>query len=401
MEFDKAAWTKVELGDVVTKKEENDRENAHKQFDRFLKVEHMDAESLHTKRWSSQELGDEINPTFYKIFRQGQILFPTRNPHLRRAALASFDGICGEKTLTLESNDELVIADLIPFLFHSESFYEHTTSSIIGSTNPHCRWRDVAKYKFLLPPKEQQVEIAELLWASDDVIQKDVRLLRSAENHLDSEIEHILHGVEIAGKTITEVLLELSAHFPVVALGECGEIVKGKGIPKSDVVQSGLPCVRYGELYTRHHRVIRECKSFISEASAARALRLVKNDVLFAGSGEKITEIGKSAAFISNEETYAGSDIVVFRPHKMDGAYLGYLMNSQLVRHQLNKFGTGATVMHIYKSDLEKIKIPLTDFDRQIEIGKRFERLSTNVGCVNEKITCSKSLHKSLINKVF
>ena len=101
MEFDKSSWNKVKLSDVITKIEENDRESAHILFDRFLKVEHMDAESLHIKRFSSQKRGDKINPTFYKIFREGQILFPTRNPHLRRTALAPFDGICGEKTLTL------------------------------------------------------------------------------------------------------------------------------------------------------------------------------------------------------------------------------------------------------------------------------------------------------------
>ena len=41
----------------------------------------------------------------------------------------------------------------------------------------------------------------------------------------------------------------------------------------------------------------------------------------------------------------------------MDPTYAGYLMNSQLVRQQLNKFGTGATVMHVYGADIEKIKV--------------------------------------------
>ena len=94
-------------------------------------------------------------------------------------------------------------------------------------------------------------------------------------------------------------------------------------------------------------------------------LLLKKNDVLFAGSGETIEEIGKSAAFISDAEVYAGSDIIIFRPNNMNGSFLGYLMNSLVVRKQLNKYGTGATVMHIYKDDINKIMVPYLDKQKQ------------------------------------
>src|SRR5688572_25653229 len=101
MVIDKSNWIPITLADVTVKKEENDKANAASRFDKFLKVEHMDAEKLLIKRWG--RIGeDELPPTFYKVFRKGQILYPTRNPHLKRVALASFDGICGEKTLTLE-----------------------------------------------------------------------------------------------------------------------------------------------------------------------------------------------------------------------------------------------------------------------------------------------------------
>lgn len=198
--IDKSTWKKVKLDDAVIRKEENDKESAKNRFDRFLKVEHMDAESLHIKRWASQENGDELNPYFYKIFRKGQVLFPTRNPHLRRAALASFDGICGEKTLTLEPNQKLVTPEFIPLLFHSEPFYAHTTGAIIGSTNPHVRWRDVANFEFLLPPKDQQARLAKLVWAAGDVVESQnylkEKLFQTRENVFINRLE------EFKGKMI-------------------------------------------------------------------------------------------------------------------------------------------------------------------------------------------------------
>ena len=397
--LERSEWSLVRFGDVAVKQNKSvDRENTH--LKNYVKGEHMSSADLHLREWG--ELADEyLGPAFIRYFEEGDILYGSRRTYLRKVTIAPFEGITSNTTFVIKANEDLIEKRLLPFLLLSERFSEHSISNSKGSVNPYVNWKDIASYEFLLPPKAQQAEIAELLWAMDEVIQKDTLLLANAETHLNSKIEKQLHGEKLAGKTINEVLAELPTKTDVVLLGQCGEIVKGKGIPKGDVVQSGLPCVRYGELYTQHHKIIRTCKSFIGEATVSSAFRLMKNDVLFAGSGETITEIGKSAAFTSDEETYAGSDILIFRPYRMDGAYLGYLMNSQLVRQQLNKYGSGATVMHIYKSDLEKIKIPQVDYDEQVQIGREFEVLADNLNSLKQKIKSSKSLHKSLINQVF
>ena len=162
-----------------------------------------------------------------------------------------------------------------------------------------------------------------------------------------------------------------------------------------------LYCVRYGELYTKHHRIIKKYYSFTPENKIDGKLLLKKNDVLFAGSGETIEEIGKSAAFISDAEVYAGSDIIIFRPNNMNGSFLGYLMNSLVVRKQLNKYGTGATVMHIYKDDINKIMVPYLDKQKQDDIAINLEKYNKNIELISDKIQKSKQLQKSLINEIF
>lgn len=163
-------WRLVSIGDVVEVKNELEHNPKSAGLERYLKVEHLDPESLRIKRWGMIEDGD-LPPTFYKVFRKRQVLYPTRNPHLRRTAYADFDGICGEKTLTLEAKRDYLIPELLPFLFQQESFIRHATSNMIGSTNPHIRWRDIASYKFLLPPKDEQRRITGILWAADDAVQ--------------------------------------------------------------------------------------------------------------------------------------------------------------------------------------------------------------------------------------
>jgi restriction endonuclease S subunit len=128
---------------------------------------------------------------------------------------------------------------------------------------------------------------------------------------------------------------------------------------------------------------------------------LKKGDVLLAGSGETISEIGKSASFIDEETVYAGSDIIIFRPDNMDERYLGYLMNSILIRQQLNKVGTGATVMHIYGSDIGKIRVPVIGKNKQKEIGDNLEEIFSSITLVKSRENKTITLRKSLINQVF
>ncbi len=394
--IDKSTWVKVKLGDVVAEPKESVRDFSKEQIEHVVGLEHIDSEDIHLRRSESME----ESTTFTKKFATGDVLFGRRRAYLKKVAQASFSGICSGDITVMRVKDGLS-ADLLPFVIHNEKFFDYAITHSAGGLSPRVKFKDLANYEFLLPPKEQQPQLVELLWAMDGVIESKVTLLDELSQVLDANIEEKIHGVVLSGRTIQEVIDELSESTEVCSLKSLGEILKGKGIAKSEVTSNGIPCVRYGELYTKHHRVIRDFYSFIDTVTAKKGVKLKKNDVLFAGSGETITEIGKSAAFVSEDETYSGSDILIFRPDNMDGIYLGYLMNSQLVRQQLNKYGTGATVMHIYSDDLKKIKIPVISKDKQVEIGQSLERIESNIADVKSVLIISKALQKSIINRVF
>ena len=396
LKIDKSNWTPINFGDVVFEPKENAKDIYNEDIEYVVGLEHIDSENIHLTR--SGKL--EETTTFSKKFKTGDVLFGRRRAYLKKAALANFDGICSGDITVFRAKKNL-LPELLPFIVNSEKFFDYAIKHSAGGLSPRVKFKDLANYEFLLPPKEQQDKLAELLWAMDEVIERENRLKTKLENALDTMIENEIHGVDLHGKVIREVLDVLSNDVDLVSLSILGELHKGKGIPKSDVQEAGYSCVRYGELYTKHHRIIREFHSFISEEIKSESFLLQKHDTLFAGSGETITEIGKSAAFVDDIEAYAGSDTLLFRPFDMDGHYLGYLMNSQLVRQQLNKYGTGATVMHIYNSDLAKVKVPRIGRDRQIEIAKKLESMSTNVFKLDSKTISSKALQKSLINQIF
>lgn len=156
--------------------------------------------------------------------------------------------------------------------------------------------------------------------------------------------------------------------WKVAPLSELGVFIKGKGILKVDLIPEGLPCVTYGELYTKHHLVIEKFHSFIPRELAEQSTRLEKNDILFAGSGETAAEIGKCAAYLSDEEAYAGGDVVIFRQKEVDAHYLSLVLNSQTLVHQRARLGQGHSVVHIYPDLLGEQVIPLAPVDERHRI---------------------------------
>ena len=156
----------------------------------------------------------------------------------------------------------------------------------------------------------------------------------------------------------------------VVSMGSLGAFSKGMGIKKDEAQSGNIPCVRYGEIYTHHNDIVREFNSWISPEVAKTSRRLKKGELLFAGSGETKEEIGKCVAFISEEEAYAGSDVVILTPNKGISKFFGYLFNAPIITKQKANKGQGDAIVHISATALSSIRIPLPTLAEQEAIAE-------------------------------
>lgn len=147
--------------------------------------------------------------------------------------------------------------------------------------------------------------------------------------------------------------------WEVKTLSEIGRFLKGKGIKRDDVADDGVPCIRYGEIYTRYNDYVFNPVSRIPESVASKSEPLKYGDLLFAGSGETAEEIGKCIAYLSKGSAFAGGDIVILRPDDQDSLYLGHLLNHDVVVQQKARLGQGDAVVHISARNLPTVKIPL------------------------------------------
>ncbi len=134
-------------------------------------------------------------------------------------------------------------------------------------------------------------------------------------------------------------------HWEVRLARQVGRIVKGVGGTKEDAVADGVPCVRYGELYTTYRGFIRAAKTCVSPERATAYTQIRYGDVLFAASGEKLEEIGKSAVNLMTTSAVCGGDVIILRPSgELHAPFLGYALDTHYAAHQKATMGRGTTI---------------------------------------------------------
>lgn len=187
---------------------------------------------------------------------------------------------------------------------------------------------------------------------------------------------------------------QIPSDWTIIKLGELGSFSKGKGILKDELASEGFPCVRYGEIYTTHNFIINEFKSYINEVIAKDSHEIKKGDILFAGSGETIEEIGKAVAYIGNQKAYAGGDVIILSTNqKANTECLSYILETDFAKKQKRRLGQGNSVVHIYPSDLTTIKIPLPPLPEQKAIA-HILGLMDNLINKNDQLIAQKELRK-------
>lgn len=176
----KPGWRRVKFGDVVRQcKEKADPDTSG--LERYIAGDHMDTDDLRLRRWG--EIGSGyLGPAFHMRFKPGQVLYGSRRTYLRKVAVADFEGICANTTFVLEPKypDEL-LPDFLPFLMQTDAFNEFSVKNSKGSVNPYINFSDLARFEFVLPPKDEQERILSGLDCFEECLESAESLSESAE----------------------------------------------------------------------------------------------------------------------------------------------------------------------------------------------------------------------------
>ena len=184
---------------------------------------------------------------------------------------------------------------------------------------------------------------------------------------------------EQIGKEIQDISNEIPFDIPDswewVRCSALGAIIRGSGIKRTETVERGLPCVRYGELYTTYNTSFTETISFIPKELFEQCKQISCGDVLFTLTGENKPDIAKTVAYLGDTPVAVGGDLAYWTHHGMNPLYLVYFMSSPYAISRKVNLATGDIIVHISGDKVGSFLIPVPPLSEQHRIVAKIEEL--------------------------
>ena len=369
LNIDKTNWKPVKFGDVVAEPKEICKDIVAEGIEHVVGLEHVDTGDLHLRKSATIE----ESTTFSKKFRKGDVLFGRRRAYLKKAAQADFDGICSGDITVFRVKKELSSA-LLPFIVNNDKFFDYAVKHSAGGLSPRVKFKDLANYEFLLPPKAEQARLAELLWAIDEVVEKDKLVLAKIKRSDVCQLKHYFYDDQKSDRIKLKNIVSLKKGKKPNTLNETGE---------------GLPYCTAKYLRTN------EIESVVPESTISKAFVIDDTDIIILWDGSNAGEMlrGKKGVLASTMCKLVLKD----KSFNMDFVFQFLRFRSNDIRRAT----VGSAIPHVDPGMIENIEIPVLEMKNQKSIVALFNNILSNINLLDSKISASQSLQKSLINEIF
>ena len=150
-------------------------------------------------------------------------------------------------------------------------------------------------------------------------------------------------------------------------LGEIATIFRGGNFQKKDFLTEGVPCIHYGQIYTKYGLFADKTFTFISEERAKKQKMAQPNDIVMAVTSENIEDVCKCLAWLGDEPVAVSGHSAIIH-HDQNAKYLVYYFHSQMFFAQKRKLAHGTKVIEVTPDALVDITLPIPPAEIQCEI---------------------------------
>lgn len=279
--------SKVLLGDVALEHKEICK--GSKAGYPIVGLEHLIPEEVTLTEWS-----ENIENSFTKVFRKGNVLFGRRRAYLKKAVVAPFDGICSGDITVIEAKPDGILPELLPFVIQNDALFDFAVGKSAGSLSPRVKWEHLKNYEFELPDMDKQRELAELFWAMDATKKSYQKLIKMTDELVKSQFIEIFGETAVQSHGWTQKPLDSVIEKPMS--GEWGkDDPTGTGIKVLRTTNfTDLGIIDYSDVATR-----------IIDAKKAAAKYMKYGDVLIEKSGGSDTKpVGRVVFYDGEDDQY-------------------------------------------------------------------------------------------------
>lgn len=176
-------------------------------------------------------------------------------------------------------------------------------------------------------------------------------------------------------------------------LGEIGIFQRGTSFQKKHFTDEGIPCIHYGQIYTRYNLSADKTISFLSPEFASRARKAQSGDLIIATTSENDEDVCKAIAWEGQEEVVVSND-ACFYHHTMHPRYVAYFFQTEQFQKQKRSYITGTKVRRVNANDLARIEIPLPPLSVQSRIVEILDKFTAMEAELEEQLQAELELRK-------
>lgn len=346
------------LGDVVeyARKREKDGVGVHL----YVGVENLKSDFLGCSPVSGSKGGI--------IFQKDDILLGNIRPYLKKMWLSNTEGVSSPDVLVLriqENEEGNILAKYLYYILSLSKFVIYNISHSRGGKMPRGNKVKILEFEVPVPPMEIQEAIVEIL-------DKFMNL----EAELEAELEARILQYEYYRDSLFEAL-----DCPRVSLGDLGTFVRGNGLQKKDLQESGNPVIHYGQVFTRYGLYEDKTLSYANDEVYNKLRKAEKGNLVIATTSENDEDVCKALAWLGETPVGISGDAYIYR-HEMSPKYVSYFFTTHDFQRQKLRHITGTKVRRVSGKNLETIEIPLPSLEEQqriVDILDRFDALTTSL----------------------
>lgn len=364
----RAGWEAVKFSDVAHEVKETTNDPLAEGIERVVGLENLETLDLHIRSWG--EKPDAT--TFTRKFRKGHVLFGRRRAYQRKAALADFDGICSGDIIVLEANENKMEPGLLPFLVHSDEFFNWAVSTSAGSLSPRTKFKHLAEFRFHLPPRPVQQKLVELLSATD-ISEEKYRVALTNLSLTSKALFHELTQIQTDQKN----------------LGECLKLSKAKSTyPHKLDKYLGLEHIEPGAFST---------ETYIDAKLAKSTCNVFKSGQLLYSK----LRPNLDKAIIATFDGVCTTELLVY--DAMPGINLEYMLHylhSDAFIHYAVSRGFGTKMPRISHKIVSEFKVYAPDIKEQEKILENLSQLTSIGAHLSNSIQQTRTMRSAILHQV-